>query len=97
MSFANHQKKTYPIDHQFIEQYSQNIYNSFDKDRSGSLDMAEFPVLINQLFTYLKEPPPAQQDILYLMNVHDADKNGKITYPEFKKMLYDMSGKPGPV
>ena len=96
MNFTGHQAKTYNIEPQFIEQYSQNIFNSFDKDRSGSLEMGEFPLMINQLFAYLKETPPSQTDIQFMMNKHDADKNGKITIPEFKRMLYDLSGKPCP-
>lgn len=58
--------------------------------------MMEVPGMMNQLSQFLKQPPPTQMDLYFAMYKFDADGNGKITYPEFRKMLYFMAGKPLP-
>ena len=86
--------KTYPIQPQFIEQYGQGIFTYFDRDRSGTLDMQEVPQMINQLFTYLQMPPPNPQDVHYTMNRFDHNRDGKMSYPEFRQMMYFLAGQP---
>ena len=83
----------YTINPQFIEQYAPGIFNYFDKDKSGSLDMMEVPMMLNHLFNYLKMPTPTLYDVLFLMFKFDADGNGKIDINEFKNMLYFLAGK----
>ena len=88
--------RPYKIDPQFIEQYGPGIFQYFDKDRSGTLDMQEVPQMIFQLFNYMKLQPPGIQDIYYTMNQHDANRDGKMSYQEFRKMLYYLAGTPCP-
>ena len=84
---------TYTINPQFIEQYAAGIFQYFDKDRSGYLDMTEVPVIINHLFNYHKMPAPSLYDVLFLMFTFDQDGNGKMDLGEFKQMLYFLAGK----
>ena len=84
---------SYQINPQFIEQYAPGIFQYFDKDRSGSLDMMEVPVMINHLFNYLQMPAPSIYDVLYLMFTFDRNGDGKMDLSEFKQMLYFLSGK----
>ena len=91
---SNYQMQTYPINPQFIEQYGPGIFNYFDRDRSGTLDMQEVPQMINQLFAYLKMQPPNVQDVYYTMNQFDQNRDGKMSYQEFRKMMYYLAGQP---
>ena len=92
-NWSNYQMGVYTINPQFIEQYAPGIFSYFDKDRSGSLDMMEVPMMLNHLFNYLKMPAPTLYDVLFLMFKFDTDGNGKIDLSEFKNMLYFLSGK----
>ena len=92
-NWSGYQMGTYTITPQFIEQYAAGIFQYFDRDRSGSLDMSEVPVMINHLFNYLKMPPPTFYDVLFLMFNFDRNGDGKMDLGEFKAMLYFLAGK----
>ena len=92
-NWNGYQLGQYKISPQFIEQYAPGIFQYFDKDRSGSLEMDEVPVMINHLFRYLKMPPPTYHDCLFLMFNFDRDGNGKMDLGEFKTMLYYLAGR----
>ena len=91
-NWGGHQIQKYSIPLQFIDQYGPGIFQYFDRDRSGTLDMMEVPLMIGQLFTYLKQPPPTQQDIMFTMNKFDSNRDGKLSYPEFRGMLAFLGG-----
>ena len=84
---------TYRIDAQFIETYAVGIFNYFDKDKSGSLEMGEVPNMINHLFRYLRMPQPSIYDVFYMMFTFDANGDGVLDFGEFKAMLYFLAGK----
>lgn len=86
--------KSYNIPLNMIETFGPAIFQSFDRDRSGSLDMSEAPGMFQQLFEYLKEPMPNPQDLMFVMNQHDVNRDGKMDYQEFRKMMYYLAGKP---
>jgi hypothetical protein len=43
------QTVSFPLEQ--VEYMGEVIFNNFDRDRSGSLDMSEFPGMINMFFT----------------------------------------------
>ena len=92
-NWNGYQMGQYQINPAFIEQYAPGIFQYFDKDRSGSLDMMEVPVMINHLFNYLKMPAPSLYDVLFLMFTFDKNGDGKMDLGEFKAMLYFLAGK----
>ena len=94
MNWNGYQIQRYPIQPQFIEQYALGIFQYFDRNRSGTLDMSEVPPMINQLFTYLQLPMPNVNDVYYTMNMHDYNRDGQMSFVEFRKMLYFMAGYP---
>jgi len=54
--------------------------------------MNETPALLQQVFATLGKPAPTQMDMMYAMWKFDADQSGKISAPEFRKMLYFFAG-----
>ena len=86
--------KTYNIPLDMIEKMGPQIFQSFDRDGSGHLDMSEAPVMFYQLFEYLREPQPNPQDLQFTLNKHDVNRDGKMDYQEFRKMIYFLAGKP---
>ena len=92
-NWSGYQMGTYKINPQFIETYAPGIFQYFDKDRSGTLDMTEVPVMINHLFKYLNMPAPSLYDVMFLMFQFDKNGDGKMDLGEFKGMLYFLAGR----
>ena len=55
--------------------------------------MSEFPAMCQSFFQMLGMQAPQMNDIMYLMFVFDTDKDGKISFAEFRNMLYYIGGK----
>ena len=93
-NWNNYRMQTnYAINPEFIEQYAPGIFDYFDTDKSGQLDMQEVPKMLTKLFEYLKIPPPTIYDVLFLMCQFDKDGNGLMDLEEFKAMLYFLAGR----
>lgn len=76
-----------------VEQMCINIFNKFNKDKNGYLDMSELKELIKEF--YLENDLKDQVDNLddYLKDFtlkYDSDKNSKISYEEFCEYIYDL-------
>ena len=54
--------------------------------------MFEFPNLVQRFFMQTGQPQPNPMDIMFLMNMFDQDRNGRITFNEFRNMLLYMGG-----
>jgi hypothetical protein len=88
---ANHHVKTYQFNTGFV-MIAIQVFTEFDRDRSGTIEMFEFPPLITALFSKLGLPPPNFQDMYHLMQKYDADKNGVIDRGEYLKMVNEFAG-----
>jgi Ca2+-binding EF-hand superfamily protein len=82
----------YNFNLQQIETYAQQIFLMHDRDRSGSLDIMEFPEMCKTFFWHLGLQPPSQMDVMFLMNTFDSNHDGRISYAEFRNMLYYIGG-----
>jgi hypothetical protein len=51
----------------YLDQYIPTIFQRWDANRSGTIEMHEFPGMITELFRCMNMPPPSQNDIWYLM------------------------------
>ena len=54
--------------------------------------MHEFPQMCTAFFNMMGLAPPSMMDIMFLMYVFDTDHDGRISYPEFRNMLYYLGG-----
>jgi len=75
-----------------VDMYAQQIFLMYDKDRSGNLEMHEFPAMCQYFFQMIGMAPPTINDIMYLMYVFDSNRDGKINFMEFRNMLYYLGG-----
>lgn len=90
--FSNHQLKNYMLNKMILDQYIPSIFRKWDMDRSGTIEMHEFPGMICELFRCMNLPNPSQNDMWYLMWKFDQDQNGKIDYYEWANMVYTLGG-----
>ena len=92
MNWNGYQMGTYNFNSGFIDQYSQKIFLMHDTNRSGQIEMHEFPGMFNTFFAQLGLNPPSYQDIMFLMYTFDSNRDGKINFMEFRNMLQYMRG-----
>lgn len=88
----NYQLRNYMLNKMILDQYIPTIFQRWDLDRSGTIEMHEFPGMICELFRCMNLPPPSQNDMWYLMWKFDQDQNGKIDYYEWANMVYTLGG-----
>jgi len=79
-----------------LDQYIPTIFAKYDWNRSGTIEMHEFPGMICELFRSMGLQNPSQNDIWYLMWRFDSDGNGKIDYYEWANMVYTLGGLKAP-
>jgi Ca2+-binding EF-hand superfamily protein len=85
MDFQNYQLAQYNFGGNW-EAEAVQVFQAHDRDRSGHIDMQEFPAVISQMAVKFNQPPPRVQDCWYLMNQYDSNKDGKLDINEFKNM-----------
>ena len=90
--WQNHRMQNYALNKIILDQYIPTIFQRWDVDRSGTIEMHEFPGMICELFRCMNLPPPSQNDMWFLMWKFDEDKNGKIDYMEWANMVYTLGG-----
>lgn len=56
----------------------------------GSIDAAQFPKLIEEVYHFEKKPTPSYLQCLYLMSKYDTNKDGMIDFSEFKHMMSEL-------
>ena len=68
------------------------VFNQVDFNRSGSIEMHEFPITINLLYNKFGMPVPSENDMFYLMFKWDRNKDGKLDAGEYINMIQAMTG-----
>ena len=56
----------------------------------GTIDAAQFPKLIEEIYHFEKKPTPSYLQCLYLMSKYDTNKDGMIDFSEFKHMMSEL-------
>ena len=92
MNWTNYQMQQYNMNKMYLDQYIPTIFEQFDSNRTGTIEMHEFPGMVTKLFKCMNMSPPSQNDMWYLMWRFDQDKNGKIDYMEWANMVYTLGG-----
>lgn len=65
----------------------QQIFDSYDKDKNGQLDKNELQTfMLDANILSKNDPANYNRELVYaIMQDADGDKDGKISYEEFKK------------
>jgi hypothetical protein len=86
------QPQTYGYPQQNSQKYAEGLFVQFDNDRSGDIDMMEAPRLIKAFFKMQNLPQPSRNDIQYYMKTYDYDRNGRLSYNEWRAMIGQIGG-----
>ena len=74
-------------------------FNQYDKDKSGTLSREEFSFFANDLLNIIREGMDSEEMLAKFTPKHftetmfsklDTDRNGKITYEEFREVLKNI-------
>ena len=75
-----------------LVQYSDMVFQKYDANRSGYLDVKEIYPAVGELFGLCGIPTPSYTDVLNIMRRFDNDGNGLIDIGEFRKIMLMMNG-----
>jgi hypothetical protein len=91
-NYQNFTPHPVPFPQQSIPMYSEQLFAEFDSDFSGDIDIMEFPRLIAAFYKVQNLHPPDKMTINWLMNTYDYDRNGRISFMEWRDMLQYLGG-----
>ena len=92
MSWNGYRVQQYMLNKMILDQYIPTIFQRWDLNKDGSIQIHEFPGMICELFKCMNMPPPSQNDIWYLMWRFDQNGDGEIDYFEWANMVYTLGG-----
>ena len=92
-NWGNYQCQTYAFNVSSIDRYAEQLFLKHDRDRSGTIDIFEFPPMLTEFYQMQGlNQYPSMQDTQYLMWMFDLDGDGEISFWEFKRMLKQIGG-----
>jgi hypothetical protein len=75
-----------------ISRYSDEIFQKYDSNRSGFLDIKEIYPSVCELFGVCGIPKPEYPKVLAIMKMFDKDRNGLIDMTKFRTLMLKMNG-----
>ncbi len=75
-----------------LTRHSDMIFQKYDSNRSGFLDVKEIYPAVCELFGLCGIPNPSYSDVINIMRRFDNDGNGLIDMAEFRKIMLMMNG-----
>lgn len=92
--FSNFSIPNYGVTMSMIDENAQRLFNDYDKDRSGSLNLQELYGLLEEFARTSGLPPFDYNAVQALMARFDCDGSGTISFPEFEMLLMSLGGRP---
>ena len=83
----------YNLQENWVNQNWKMIFETYDRNDSGTLDMSEVPAVVNYVFQMTGNPPPNPNDVYYAMYQFDRNRDGRLGKKEFRKMLHYFAGR----
>ena len=84
---------TYNLPDAWVNQHWKSVFEAFDRNGSGSLDMHEVPAVMNYVCQMSGNPPPQPNDVYFAMYQFDRNNDGRLNKKEFKRMLDYFGGR----
>ena len=75
------------LDKKTIKKACVQVFQRYDRDRSGNLDTNEFYGALCEVFAMCKHAPPPQYQASQEMSQFDKNRDGRINEKEFKKIV----------
>ena len=72
---------------------AKNMFEFYDRDKSGDLNRAELFHFLNQFFYRFGYGRMKREDLDFMFVKFDVNKNGRFSWDEVEKMLYELSGR----
>jgi len=66
------------------------VFRKHDTNNSGTLEIAEFPFMIDDFFQRIDKPKPSVNDCFFLMYKYDQNRDGKLDIGEFRQMIREI-------
>lgn len=70
-----------------LRQHAQQAFYMTDTDRSGYIEEGELHSALQGLAKALKAPLPTRSDVLDYLRTMDTDRDGKVSFEEFVKLI----------
>merc|ERR1711976_921989 len=86
-NWQGYQMKPMLFDKNNIDTMGLQLFQKHDYDRSGSLNIMEMNNLINEFYRMQGKQGPSFMDIQYMCNKFDYNRDGQISWHEFRMML----------
>lgn len=93
MSFNNYQVKNYGVNQSLIQTHAQTSFNKFDFGKKNHLTPHELSLAVTDFTVTNQLPDLNYQDLQYLLQTFDYDRNGKTDFNEFKLILEALGGR----
>ena len=77
---------------QLIMNFADGIFDKYDANRSGKLDVKEIYPATCELFQTNNLPCPSYQQVIYIMRQFDENGDGLIDKGEFRTLLMKLNG-----
>ena len=90
--FLNYKITKIDIKDKDIEE-AKNLFQYYDRDKSGDLDRWEMVHFLNQFFYKFGYGQMKREDLDFMFVKFDRNKNGRFTWEEVEMMLYELSGR----
>ena len=83
-------KKNYISGMNLVNKFSDLIFDKYDLNNSGYLDVREIYPVVCEIYNLNKKIYPSYNHVLYIMKSFDDDGNGLIDKLEFRNILLNF-------
>lgn len=73
-----------------VDQIAKGAFEKIDKDSRGYLDESQIELVLNGITTQFNAPAPTKDQVQQAMTGIDTDKDGRVSYAEFKTLLVEV-------
>ncbi|CAD8155728.1 unnamed protein product [Paramecium octaurelia] len=69
-----------------VTEFSNRVFDRYDKNRSGYIEKDELDILLNNLALELNSQQPTKKEIDYMLSYLDTNNDSKVSRTEFQRL-----------